>query len=204
MGTWQAQEAVKIILGVGEVADDKLLLFNGLTGEYRSLRRKRDKQCAVCGDHPAITVLTDLELYCSPVGQSAAEAELELNLEAVPGNTGPVWKDFDALELMPDDVAAFVGSRDVQWIDVREPYEYDRYHIPGSMLLPMSQMNTRFREIDPHRPVIVVCAIGQRSLRVTHALRKAGHKRAHNLKGGMVYWINARLPIESSSQRSHG
>lgn len=193
MGTWQALETVKIILGAGSVADDRLVLFNALAGTYRTLKRRRNPSCAVCGEQPTILRPYDLPQYCQ-----AAPADLALELAEAPAPPPlPVWTDPQADDVRPADVASFVGVPDVQWIDVRESYEFDRYHIPGSRHIPMSEITQRFREIDPRQPAILVCTVGQRSARASYALRRAGFRRAYNLRGGLQHWINEQLPLVS-------
>lgn len=110
--------------------------------------------------------------------------------------TRPQWQEFAGMEVQPADVSPFLGDPDVQWVDVREPNEYAAYHIPGIKLIPMSQINRRYKEIDPNKPAILVCEVGQRSGAVTQALRRVGYHRAYNLRGGMMNWFNHQLPVE--------
>lgn len=194
LGTWQALETVKIILGAGEVADDRLLLFDALAGEWRSLKRRRNPRCPVCGDNPTVTELIDYEQFCGVPGRQHPGPVVELEAEAA-APARPAWQDFDRVDVLPAEVAAFLEDPQVQWIDVREPQEYAAYHIPGATLIPMGQINRRWREIDPQRPAIIICEVGQRSAAVTQALRRAGYTRAYNLRGGMLHWFNQQLPV---------
>jgi len=89
-----------------------------------------------------------------------------------------------------------VGSPDVQWLDVREPQEYKMFRIPGVKLIPMGETLDRLSELDPAKETIVVCLSGERSAKITIELRKRGFDKAYNLTGGMVAWINQKLPIE--------
>lgn len=195
LGTWQALETVKIILGAGEVLDDRLLLFDALAGDYRTLRRRRNPNCPVCGDAPTITGLIDYHEFCGVPGHGGAPGPVvELEVEAEPARSQ--WRDFDRPEVQAQEVHVFLTDPEVQWVDVREPSEFAAYHIPGATLIPMSQINRRFKEVDPSRPAIIICEHGQRSAAVTDALRRAGYSRAYNLRGGMTGWFNLQLPLE--------
>lgn len=89
-----------------------------------------------------------------------------------------------------------LDSTDVQWVDVREPDEYKMFRIPGTTLIPMDDVLERLDELEPDKELIVVCFSGARSGEVTAQLRQRGFNRAYNLKGGMVAWAKANLPIE--------
>ncbi|MCG0239465.1 MAG: molybdopterin-synthase adenylyltransferase MoeB [Firmicutes bacterium] len=213
LGAVQALEAVKLILGVGESLESRLLIFDALSHEWRELRRRRNPNCPVCGDHPTITQLIDYEAFCGVPYHGTRQRELQLDAEpgeadacraepapqgSCSGAAAPAGEEveFPSQEVWPRDAARYLGDPRVQWVDVREPWEYERYHIPGIRLLPMSELSQRYREIDPSRPAIVVCEHGQRSEMVVRALRRAGYQRAYSLAGGMAAWLNEQLPTE--------
>lgn len=218
LGSVQALEAVKLILGVGESLESRLLIFDALSHEWRELRRRRNPECPVCGDHPTITELIDYEEFCgvphhgsrrpeltlpgadAQAGASATEPAVAPAAEAAAPPAAvaaaPGEPQFLLQDVLPGEAARYLEHPELQWIDVREPWEYERYHIPGIKLIPMSQLNQRYREIDPERPAVIVCEHGQRSDTVVRALRRAGYDRAYNLKGGMAAWMNERLPLE--------
>jgi rhodanese-related sulfurtransferase len=89
--------------------------------------------------------------------------------------------------------------------DVREPGEWDEVHAPQATLVPMSELQTRWTEIQPtDDPAIVVCHSGMRSARVVAALEQSGVP-AVNLAGGMVAWEAAGAPVErADAQRERG
>lgn len=213
LGTWQALETVKILLGAGEVLDTRLLLIDTLSNEYRSLKRQRNPQCPVCGDQPTVTGLIDYYQFCgvpghgqqtdavvlseqpAPAPAAVATAAAPAAVAAAPATLN-LWADRPDWQVSPAEVAGLLSDPDVQWVDVREENEYANYRIPGIRLIPLSQINTRFTEISRDKPAIVVCEVGGRSGNVTQALRKAGYDRTYNLKGGMQAWINQQLPLE--------
>ncbi|MDR7483116.1 MAG: molybdopterin-synthase adenylyltransferase MoeB [Armatimonadota bacterium] len=184
MGTLQAIEAVKILLGVGETLANRLLLFDALQGEVRTLRWTRNPACPACGDHPTITALIDYEQFCGLPGRQHASAVQE---------AGPPAVD-------PDEASRLL-AQGAQLIDVREPWEWAMVRIPGAVLIPMAEVSQRTSEIDPNRPVVVQCATGARSAKVTELLRQAGYAQAYNLAGGIVEWQNRQLPVEVGDGR---
>ncbi len=188
MGTLQAVETVKILLGVGETLANRLLLVDMLAGEVRTLKWNRNPACPVCGDQPTITALIDYEEFCGLPGRSHAAAAIP---SVVPGG---------APEVDPDE-ARRLFENGAQLIDVREPWEWAISHIPGATLIPMGEVPSRLSEIDPNRPVVVHCAVGARSAKIVEVLRQAGYAQALNLAGGIVEWTNRQFPTESGTGR---
>ena len=184
MGTLQATEAVKILLGAGETLANRLLLFDALQGDVRTLRWSRNPACPACGDHPTITHLIDYEQFCGLPGRGHATADVE--------DTAPA--------LDADDARRFIAEG-AQLIDVREPWEWAMSHIPGATLIPAGQVAQRTYEIDPNRVVVVQCASGQRSAKITLFLRQAGYTKAYNLAGGIVEWANRQYAVENGDGR---
>jgi adenylyltransferase/sulfurtransferase len=185
MGTLQAVEAVKVLLGAGETLANRLLLFDALGGEVRALRWNRNPACPVCGDAPTITELIDYEEFCGLPGRAHAPTAAE---EALP-------------EVDAEGARRLVGAG-AQLIDVREPWEWAMTRIPGATLIPMGEVMQRTSEIDPRRPVVVHCAVGARSAKVVDLLRQAGYPNVFNLAGGIVEWVNRQFPTESGDGQS--
>lgn len=98
------------------------------------------------------------------------------------------------------DVQTFARERadstDVQVIDVREPDEWAGGHLSGATLIPLGELSNRLGELDPARPVVVVCRSGNRSGKATDFLIKSGFKDVKNLTGGMIAWTEAGFPAE--------
>jgi adenylyltransferase/sulfurtransferase len=166
IGSLQALEAIKLILGVGEPLVGRLLLFDGLGLRWRELTVRRDPDCVVCGDRPTVRTLEDYEAFCGvrPLGPAGAE--------------------ITAAEL-----AATVGSGSpLSLVDVREPWEWEIAKIPGSVLIPLSSLGDRLGELDPRRPVVTICHQGLRSLTARELLRAAGFSDVRSLAGGVEAW----------------
>ncbi len=176
IGTIQATEAIKLILGIGNTLAGRLLLLDALSMEFRTMKLRRDPACPVCGDHPTVTALIDYQQFCGIPAATAAAAATP----AVP-------------EIAVDALKSAIDRHEPLWIlDVREPREFEICRIPGSTLIPLGELPKRLAEI-PHgadAPDIVVhCKMGGRSAKAVALLRERGID-ARNLTGGILAWID--------------
>src|SRR3989304_4589 len=167
MGTLQATEAVKVLLGRGRTLVNRLFIFDALENDYRIVRWARNPNCPVCGDAPTIRELIDYDAFCGLPGRHA--------VAATAGGVVPEIDPEEAYRLVQD------GA---QLIDVREPWEWAQARIPGAVLIPKGDVPQRLTEIDPHRPVLVHCAVGARSADVGKLLPGAGHGEAFYIRAG--------------------
>ncbi|MEW6048095.1 MAG: molybdopterin-synthase adenylyltransferase MoeB, partial [Bacillota bacterium] len=174
-GTLEALEAIKVVLGIGETLVNKLLLFDALTGELRTVRWQRDPGCPVCGDHPTIKQLIDYEEFCG-VPHHASRART-----AAAGAT--------PAELDPAGAWQHVQAGGALLVDVREPAEHELMRIPGSVLIPLGELAARAGELPRDRELILYCAVGERSARGAATLRQLGCSRVVNLQGGIIAWL---------------
>jgi len=180
IGTIQATEAIKLILGVGEPLVGRLLLYDALSMRFRELKLRRDADCPVCGDHPTVRALIDYDQFCG-VTRTAPPA-------SVPETT---VEELDARLRRGDRV--FV-------LDVREPNEYQICRIEGSTLIPLGELPKRLSEIPrgAGAPDIVVhCKMGGRSAKAVRQLLDSGYDRVQNLTGGILSWIDRVDPSQS-------
>src|SRR5579871_1130894 len=183
IGTIQATEAIKIIIGAGETLAGRLLLFDALTMEFRTLKLRRDPACPICGDHRTIRSLIDYEQFCgiTPPAQAAASAALPPEFETT-----------------VRDVKRQIDNRDRIWIlDVREPREFEICRIPQSTLIPLGELPKRLAEIPsgPEAPQIIVhCKMGGRSAKAVQLLRQHGYTNVKNVRGGILAWIDEIEP----------
>jgi sulfur-carrier protein adenylyltransferase/sulfurtransferase len=171
IGCIQATEILKLALGKGETLINRLLLFDALEMKFRELKLRRDPQCPVCGENPTIKELIDYEMFCG--------------IPAQPETT----------DMHPDEVTVQDMKRalddpklGVKVLDVREPDEYEIAHVEGVPLLPMSQLQERFTELDPNQQYYIHCHAGVRSMRALHFLRQQGFKYLKSVKGGIAAW----------------
>ena len=166
IGSLQALEALKLVLGIGESLVGRLLLFDALRLRIRELTLRKDPGCPLCGPDPTIRDLIDYEAFCG---------------------LGPT-RDAGDLEISPRGAKARLASGRVTLLDVREPLEYELVHLEGSQLIPLGELPGRLAEIDPRAPVIVYCHHGRRSLEAARLLRAAGFHEALSLAGGIEAW----------------
>jgi len=187
IGTLQATEAIKLIIGAGEPLIGRLLLYDALQMKVRTLKLKRDPECPVCGDHPTVTKLIDYEQFCGLTPQVKAQA------------SGTLPKE---LEETPLELKAQIDAKANIWIlDVREPNEFNICRIPDSTLIPLGELQKRLGEIPQgaNGPEIIVhCRSGVRSAKAVNILREHGITNAKNLKGGILQWIKDVDPSLSS------
>lgn len=186
IGLIQATEAIKIITGQGESLIGRLLTFDALKMKFRELKLRRDSQCPLCGDHPTIHQLIDYQEFC---GYKSQEPEI-----AEEKNAGIVELPVQELKKRIDQ-----NSQSVFILDVREPYEYEIVNIPGSVLIPLGQIQNRISELELYKnsSVVVHCHHGGRSRKACEILKSKGFKKVENLAGGIHEWamqIDQELP----------
>ena len=169
IGSLQALEALKLVLGTGETLVGRLVLFDALRMRFRELALEKDPDCPLCGTRPRIRELIDYEAFCG-VGAAAGPVETELEVDVA-----SVDRERRA-------------GRPVVLVDVREPFEWEICRIPGSILVPLGRLGERYAEIDPAAPVVTVCHTGVRSLDAARFLRSRGIANARSLKGGVAAW----------------
>jgi len=169
VGTIQANEVIKVILGAEGILLNRLLLFDAWKMAFRELKLHKDPSCPLCGDNPTIRELIDYEEFC---GLKTVEEKPEL--EEITATELNRWIN---------------GQVDVQIIDVREPFEYEIARIPNAKLVPLGQIVNRICEIEGGKTTVVQCKGGVRSAKAIQYLKDAGFEgRLINLKGGIGAW----------------
>jgi adenylyltransferase/sulfurtransferase len=165
----QATEAVKLLTGVGEPLIGRLLLYDALAMEFTTFQLRRDPTCPVCGEQPSVTELIDYEGFCGlPRGDQAEVASTSAHALAARMRSG------ERLLLL----------------DVRERHEFERAHIEGARLIPLSELEGRLHEVVEWKdePMVVHCHRGPRSLLACRMLGQHGFSRVENLDGGIDAW----------------
>ncbi|HTQ87596.1 MAG TPA: molybdopterin-synthase adenylyltransferase MoeB [Candidatus Solibacter sp.] len=178
VGSIQAMETIKLILGTGEPLIGRLLLFDALMMKFRELKLRKNPDCPMCGDKRTITKLIDYQEFCGIRGE-----------EAAPTVTVP--------EITPKELKARLDRGDDLYIlDVREPHEYQICQI-GGHLIPLGDLPRRVNELDSSRDIVAHCRSGKRSADAVAFLKQAGFKKVWNLKGGILAWsddVDPRVP----------
>jgi adenylyltransferase/sulfurtransferase len=173
IGTIQATEAVKLIIGVGEPLINRFLIYDALAMKFRQLKLRKDPECPVCGDHPTVTELIDYEQFCGIVSAVTSEESAQDDDTSV------------------EELKTRIDQEDGVFIlDVREPQEFEICRIPNSTLIPLGDLPHRLSELEGKNEMVVHCKSGVRSAKAVKLLREAGFSRAKNLRGGILAWID--------------
>ena len=175
VGTLQATEAIKLILGIGEPLVGRLMRFDALTMNFREFKLRKDPHCPVCGENPTVTELIDYDEFCG-FGPDHKEADELLESEF----------EITASELAAERAA----GKNLVVIDVREPHERDIAFIPDSKLIPVGDVPARMHELDTADEIVLYCRTGVRSARALEQLRGAGFTKLKNLVGGIHAWAD--------------
>jgi len=186
VGLIQANEVIKLVLGVGDSLVGRLLLFDALKMKFREMKLRKDPECPICGDNPTITELIDYEQFCGivPVQEqdSAADLEKEIAVEQV--------------KQMMDEKHAF------KLIDVREPSEYGICKIEGATLIPLGDIEAKdtalLNGLSPDDEIVLHCKAGVRSMKALKALEEMGFSNLKSMRGGINEWsekIDSSVPL---------
>jgi len=181
IGTIQATEALKVLLGIGSPLTGKLLLYNALDMSFDFVKLKKNPNCRVCGPNADIKELIDYEEFCGVPGHDHDE-----------GSAGADW-DITAPEL-----AERVKNNHLKLLDVREPHELEISALPNAVNIPLGALASRLSELDSAEDMVILCKSGTRSARALELLVSAGFKKVKNLKGGINAWaqeVDKSLPI---------
>ncbi|HET6779240.1 MAG TPA: molybdopterin-synthase adenylyltransferase MoeB [Gemmatimonadales bacterium] len=170
IGSIQALETIKWIIGAGDSLVGRLLLFDALKLRFRELQLRKDPACPICGTRPTIRELIDYEAFCG-IGSEPAYAGPEITAEE-----------------LREEMAR--KGPDLVLIDVREPHEWDIARIEGARLIPLGQLPERLGELDGHAEIVTHCHKGVRSMKALAVLKGAGFARVRSLAGGIDAWAD--------------
>ena len=169
IGSLQALEAIKLIVGFGESLIGRLVLFDGRRMQFRELALQKDPDCPVCGEHPSVTALVDYEAFCGMGEGGGGMAE--------------------GVEISARELQRARGSKpNLVLLDVRERREAEIAHIEGARLIPLRDLPSRLAELPSHAEIVTHCHHGQRSLQALEILRGAGFGNVRSLAGGIDAW----------------
>jgi len=180
VGTIQATEAIKLVLGIGETLAGRLLLIDALSMQFRAMTLRKDPACPACGTR-TITALIDYDEFCGAP------------------TSGAIHHADDVLEITPLELADRLSrARDTfDLIDVREPGEWAIARIDGARLIPLAQIPSSIRSLDKSRDIVVMCRSGVRSADAIRFMQREGFTRVKNLAGGILRWsadVDPRVP----------
>jgi len=174
IGSIQVNEAIKLITGIGDPIVGRLMVYDALEMTYRSVKVRKDPECAVCGKNPTVTELIDYEEFCGTISQEAADAAR--------GSTISVQD----LKEMQD------AGKEFYLVDVREPNEFEIVSIPGATLIPKDRVlsGEALADLPQDKQVILYCKTGARSAEALAVLKGAGFSDAVHVGGGVSAWVN--------------
>jgi molybdopterin/thiamine biosynthesis adenylyltransferase/rhodanese-related sulfurtransferase/molybdopterin converting factor small subunit len=177
IGSIQALETIKLIIGEGDLLVGRLLLFDALKLKFRELKLHKNPDCPICSENPTIHELIDYEEFC---GINAGKNFSRQDIISV----NELKEKLDAHE-------------DIFILDVREPHEYEISNLNG-YLIPLNDLPERINELDSSREMVVHCKMGKRSAQAVEFLKSSGFKKVKNLVGGINAWaekIDRSIPI---------
>jgi len=171
VGSIQANEVIKVLIGIGQPLAGRFFIFDALNFETRTLNIERDEDNPLNGKNPTQTELIDYEEFCGIPQQEQADANAEADIKEVTPQALESWRN---------------KGEDVQVIDVREPYEYEIANINGN-LIPLNQITENADQIAKDKKVVVHCRSGKRSADAIKTLQdEYGYSNLYNLKGGIL------------------
>jgi len=170
IGSIQAMETIKLILGTGQPLVGRLLLFDALAMNFRELRLRKNLACSICGPNRTIHELIDYEEFCGIRGE-----ETPTSTAGIPEITSRELK------------ARLDRGDDLFILDVRETHEYQICNLQGH-LIPLGELTRRVHELDSSREIVAHCRSGKRSADAVQFLLQTGFRKIWNLKGGILAW----------------
>ena len=171
IGTVQATEVLKLLLGNGDPLIGRLLVFDAMKMKFRELKLRKDPNCPMCGPNATITELIDYNAFCGigPEREPALESQYVIS---------------------PEELKARLDRReDVVLVDVREPMEWELNRLEGSKLIPLAALPQHVNELSTADEIVLYCKMGNRSAYAVNFLRELGFRKVKNLDGGIDAWV---------------
>jgi sulfur-carrier protein adenylyltransferase/sulfurtransferase len=173
IGSIQVNEAIKLLTGVGEPLAGRLMIYDALEMSYRTVKVRKDPECAICGKNPTVTELIDYDAFCGAVSDAAQEAATGSTISAT-------------------DLKGMLDRGDnIFLVDVREPNEYEIVSIPGATLIPKDQFLTgaALERLPQDKRIVLHCKSGARSAEALAVVKNAGFSDAVHVGGGVLAWV---------------
>jgi molybdopterin/thiamine biosynthesis adenylyltransferase/rhodanese-related sulfurtransferase len=178
VGTIQATEGIKLILGIGESLSGRLLLIDALGAHFRTVKLRKDPNCPACGTR-TLTKLIDYEQFCGS-----------------PHVGGDPKVSFNVPEITPIEAAAKLKKNEIEIVDVREPHELQIAKYPKVTAIPLGELGDHLATLPRDKDLVLACRTGVRSAKAVQQLQAAGFTRVWNLVGGIHRWIDEVDPTQ--------
>jgi sulfur-carrier protein adenylyltransferase/sulfurtransferase len=174
IGSIQVNEAIKLITGVGDSLAGRLMIYDALEMNYRTVRVRKDPECAICGKNPTITGLIDYDAFCGVLSADAQEAAVDSTITAT-----------QLKEMLDREDNIFL-------VDVREPNEYEIVSIPGATLIPKDRFlsGAALEDLPQDKRIVLHCKSGARSAECLAVVKNAGFSDAVHVGGGVLAWVS--------------
>jgi adenylyltransferase/sulfurtransferase len=181
IGTIQATEGLKVLLGIGEPLIGRLLLYDALDMSVEFVKLKKNPKCRVCGPDADIKEPIDYEAFCG-----------------VPGHDHEIGSAGAGFDISAGELAERLNHNGLVLLDVREPHELQISNLANAINIPLGTLAARLTELDSAKEMVVFCKSGTRSARALELLASAGFRKVKNLKGGINAWaqdVDSSLPV---------
>lgn len=178
IGSIQALEVIKLLLGQGRTLSGRLVIFDALEMSWREMAVSRNPNCPVCGDEPTQTGLIDYEDFCG----------LKATMEGKEDERVTPFGEVEAVELKQR-----LGSANPPFLlDVRQPHEWDIVNLEtdGAVMIPLAELPDRLEELPTDREIVVYCRTGARSATAAQILVEGGFFSVFNFVGGIHAWVD--------------
>ncbi|HEX2312392.1 MAG TPA: adenylyltransferase/sulfurtransferase MoeZ [Thermomonospora sp.] len=175
IGSIQVNEAIKLLTGIGEPLVGRLMIYDALEMQYRTVKVRKDPECALCGKNPTITeLMDDYEAFCGTVSEEASQAAKDSTISV---------RDLKEMQDRGDDIFL---------VDVREPNEYEIVSIPGATLIPKGEFlnGSALERLPQDKKIVLHCKSGVRSAEALAVVKNAGFADAVHVGGGVLAWVN--------------
>jgi adenylyltransferase/sulfurtransferase len=174
IGSIQVTEAIKLLTGIGEPLAGRLMIYDALEMTYRTVKVRKDPECAICGKNPTITGLIDYDAFCGVVSEDAQRAASDSTISVT-----------ELKSMLDNDDKIFL-------VDVREPNEYEIVSIPGAVLIPKDQIlsGAALERLPQDKRIVLHCKTGVRSAECLAVVKGAGFSDAVHVGGGVIAWVN--------------
>ncbi|HNB22000.1 MAG TPA: molybdopterin-synthase adenylyltransferase MoeB [Candidatus Melainabacteria bacterium] len=187
IGSIQAAEAIKLLLGKGQTLMGRLLLYDALEASFETLNLKRNSNCPLCGDKPSIKTLEETNFVC----RQEKETKSSMNAKETEDNFPTAITPTELSELIKAGKSPYL-------LDVRSIEETMICNLANSHLIPLPELEYRLKELDKDEDIVVYCHAGVRSHHAASLMRRNGFKKVRNLTGGITAWA---LDVDRSMPR---
>lgn len=199
IGSIQATEAIKLLLGKGQSLMGRLLLYDALEANFDTLNLMRNPNCPLCGNKPTIKTLEESNFVCASEAISRSETEDKAETQMADKKHSPDEIENFPTAITPTELNDLIkAGKSPYLVDVRNIEETMICNLANSHLIPLPELERRLGELDKNEDIVVYCHAGVRSHHAASVMRRNGFKKVRNLTGGITAWA---LDVDRSMPR---